>query len=159
MARIDVENPSEYENPLDTQFCLTDAAVPDATITLPANRLLASYLVEDVVLTPGEIQYASNQSLSVRGLLYMDQDIFTNQTLSSKKLGYIEWGRGRVYTAEAIAKNTLFVSAGLGRIRAYDPPATGGTDTGPMILGRTKCGATAVDDIVDVMFSSFYNGV
>jgi hypothetical protein len=157
MARSQVENQSEYRNPLDSHFNLTDAGTPDATIVLIANRLRAWSLVEDAAVS-SQIRFSTDGSLRVRGILLQDQDILPtkpNQTLSTKKITYLEWGRGRVYTSEAIAKNVRFVAAAAGQIRAYNPA---GGDTINMVLGRTKCACSAVGDICDVMFSPFFNG-
>ena len=157
MARANVENPMEYQNPLDSHFNLTDAATPSADIVLIADRLRASYLVQDVAARPGEIELAQDASLSVRGINIMDQEYLPTKpdpTLAYTKLTYLEWGKGRLYFEAVIAKNRPYVAGTNGFAREY----VAGVDDPLAVLGRTKCAGTTTGDLVDVTIDTFRNG-
>ena len=157
MARANVENPMEYQNPLDSHFNLTDAATPSSDILLVADRLRASYLVQDVAARPGEMELAQDASLSIKGINIMDQEYLPTKpdpTLARTKLTYLEWGKGRLYFEAPIAKKRPYVAGTNGFAREY----VAGVDDPLAILGRTMCAGTAAGDLVDVTIDTFKNG-
>lgn len=158
MARIDVEEPSEFQNAVRSLDVRTKGALPIAGLTY-ATRLLQAFVVEDDPLGTGTVQYAQDQSTTARGILIQDQAWLKDAALSldeNTKLTYVWDGPARCHGIAPIAKNDRLVCGPLGYLRTFN---AGVGDTENMVVGRAKCGITVTGDLVDVDAMFQHSGV
>lgn len=158
MARIDVEEPSEFHEVIIDNAVQVKSALPVAGLTF-ATRLRRFTIVEDDPLGTNTVSVAQNQSTSARGVLIRDQYWNKDDALTldeNSKIGIAWEGRIRGYGIAPIAKNDRLVVGANGYFRTFD---AGAGDLENMVVAKAICGITVTGDVVDVEAIFAHGGV
>jgi len=126
----------------------------DVTCARPdvsASALRAGFIVERHAVNVTRIRLAQDASVTVRGILVADQYRNVDGTYNyDQPIAFAYNGPARVYVGAALARDVIFCSDATGRARLF----VAGVDDARAAIGKTKEGATAAGDAIDVIIES-----